>query len=514
MVAMNRNLVSNLRYKRILSFSLSAFLGAIAASVLFTSTNVHAGELTDVLDAFDYENNDPVDFNFEPSFRFENHTGTIAREAPSAPDSTVAETGLFAELGYERSVTAIDFDVRWGLYQDLEFNMTLPMIISDQRTLSFTDTDSGPVNRNNSTVYPTDNAIQADLGNPNDGFGTYHYFSVDNESEKRQGIGDLRIGLAWSGFNQELSPEYATLTFGFDYLAPTAKVATASNSQVGRGVHELQFWLAGSRQVFSFFEPYYGMRFSLPMAANDSLFDVPEGSTQQYSAPGMRGDVTSGLEVIMWEDIESYQRYILDLGFDFGYRHAGRDYSPLFDALGNTTCNQTTPAETGSSLVDQNGNMDGTIYDPESGEVIASGNAACAWIVQQPSNASDNGTLAPQDLHYSHDGITDVDSFTVLGGHAALNLQFSDHISFEIFTSFMTQSDHFLTSANTGENSGDNSSETGAGTCIDDDTYVSLNPVCGERNPYYNPTLDGVGRRFMMQSAFDFTLKSTLAFQF
>ena len=96
------------------------------------SSDASAGELTDVVDAFDYDNDDPMDFHIEPSFRYENHTGTVSRESPS----NAGETATFAELDYNRQVTALDLDVQLGLYRDLDFHVSMAIILSPVSIMS------------------------------------------------------------------------------------------------------------------------------------------------------------------------------------------------------------------------------------------------------------------------------------------------------------------------------------------------------------------------------------------
>jgi hypothetical protein len=395
------------------------------------------------------------------------------------------------ELDYEHAVNELDLALQVGLWHDLEFHLILPIIFSDQRTLTFATGDGGrDVSQDNSAVDPSDEVVAADLA---DGglFSSYRLFSVDEvgSGPSRSGVGNMTFGLAWSPYNAERTPHLATVTLGFDYVAPTGDFAARTNDAAGNGVHELRFSVAASRR-FPIVDPYIRVEYALPLLSSDSLF-VNHGGGQVNEGPGQRASTTAGAEFVLYEHVPREQLFTFDVGFDFAFQAEGRDYSPLFDALGASECNGTTPA-------DANFQLDGRLYEPPAATDPDA--AACAWILQQPSNQRTNPAASAEDQRYFSDGITHVEAYATLGLHVGLNFQISKYVEVRVHSTFATETEHFLTSERTGRDK-------------DGDDEVDFNNP-NERNPVYNPALDGVGQRFRVESVFNASWWATLAFQF
>jgi hypothetical protein len=53
--------------------------------------------------------------------------------------------------------------------------------------------------------------------------------------------------------------------------------------------------------------------------------------------PPITSSLMVGTEIIPWENRETWQRAVIDLRVRGTYRSQGRDYSPLYDALGTST---------------------------------------------------------------------------------------------------------------------------------------------------------------------------------
>ncbi|MCB9531625.1 MAG: hypothetical protein H6700_07655 [Myxococcales bacterium] len=485
---------------------------ALAAAAASLSSAVfappaRAAEVTDVVDAFDAETNDPIDFHIEPTFRHSTETGTIAREH-GCLDCTEPQVDFRRELDYRTVRSELDFDFQLGLHRDLELHARLPVVISQRTTLTYAD----GVNEDNSSFAPSDSEIAADLdpdvrdyydgpSGSTDGthFGTYSLFDVPNDGPKRSGLGDLSVGIAWAPFNDERQTWGSSLRLGVDYVAPTGRPAKGDNTGVGRGVHELQLSLAASRRVAQYVEPYFTFDFSQPFAARNGLFaeSSPNSTTR---APGGRLGFGAGTELILFDDPASGQHYSFDVGFGFGYTLEGRDYSPISDALATSACNGLTGSQAGP---DRYGGANGNAYTPEPDGVTAE-NAACAWVTQRPANiVEDDGTIG--DRVYSHDGITDIEGHADLSGHTGVNLQFSPYVELRFRLDLDWISPHLITAADAGRD-GDSSE------------VVELDPDpeegAVERNPFYDLTMDAVGRRLRQEGALDVTWALTAAFQF
>jgi hypothetical protein len=486
---------------------------AALSGALLLSPVADAAEITEVVDAFDTANDNPFDFHIEPSFRQVRERATIARESGCDDCGDAPTTEFRREMDYERVRSEMNFDLQLGLARDLEFHVRIPLIISDQRTLEYAD----GVNEDNSNVDPSNRRIADDLdpgvddyydgdvvGDDRTHFGTYRFFDLPNDGVKRSGLGDIVVGFAWAPWNDQRQPHAATMRFGVDYLAPTGKAASGDNTGVGGGAHELQISLAASRRVHEFVEPYFHFSFAQPFAAGSGPFSQ-DSRNSETQAPGGRLDIGTGTEIVLFEDEDSNQRYTFDLGFAFGYHLEGRDYTPLSDALARSNCNGLSAAEAGfpadpGSL----GGADGNGYNP--GADVLPEDAGCAWVVQQPGNAVDDSSSLRSDWTYAHNGVSDVEGHANVGGHTGFNLQVSKYIELRMAVDVRWVNAHLITVADSGRD--------GDGTDVVELDPAPNNDDAAERNPFYNLTLDSVGRRFRVENEVDITWGLTAAFQF
>ncbi len=102
--------------------------------------------------------------------------------------------------------------------------------------------------------------------------------------------------------------------------------------------------------------------------------------------PPIRGGLSGGLMLHPWENREQYQRFTIDLRFNGTYVSQGRDYTPLFDALGWSNA---------SSLV-------------------ATNPASCQQGVDSTGQARERRQL--QDARSAFTGVTDVEAHGLFGG--------------------------------------------------------------------------------------------------
>lgn len=474
-----------------------------ASAALACPLAVSAAELTEVVDAFDEANNNPFDFHLEPVYRHESERARISRESGCTvaltPDRCTFDSLVFnRELDYRRTTNAIDIDMQLSLFRDLELHLSLPIVANQRTSLELADGVTPDV----SSVAPSDERIATDLASGGGDafgalFGTYYLFDLPAEGRTRSGVGDMRVGLAWSPWNDARQPHAATLTFAFDYTAPSGTPARASNSGVGRGVHEIELGILASRRIARYFDPYFGLRASYAIPSGSGLFERNDNS--RHYGPGAEVNITTGSEFIIAEQVARQQRYTFDLGFDFGYQLEGRDYGPLFEGLANSSCNGTTPADVGYT----SGGPDGNGYTPPDG--IDGSQAACAWVVQQPGLAQTRAGVTAANTPYVHDGITDIEGHANIGGHTAFNLQFTRYFELRLRFGLRYTSPHLLTMAD-------------AGRDTDNDAEVDLDPNrtdgAVERNPNYNLALDSVGRRFRSEAQLALSFSSAFAFQF
>lgn len=508
---------------------------ALTAAMSVQPAPARAADITDVVDAADGD--DPFDLHLEPRFTSTLKRAKITREAPCNPEAIDEPTADQAsdprsrtrfprlvessrcvepsvvsnkELRAWEETSQLDILAQIGLFRDVEFHLELPIIFVNQRGAAFAgnggDRTVAIVDATNSSVDPSDARIIDDIRLNEDlsvngaEFTTFRLFDVQGEGNKgpeRSGFGDMKIGLAWNPFNDERDDTKATLKIGFDYLIPSGEVAKGGNTGVGRGVHELQWTFASSKR-FKYMDPYFQVQYVLPLAAGSSLFQK-EGAGQTLQQPGQRAEIQFGSEFIPFEDKEKGHKFQIDLGLSFGYTAEGRDYSLLFDAFANSSCNGLTPNEIRDAIARIKAN------NAEDRETVSK--AACAWILDGPANADgaaifDTFDQSASEIPFSHDGITDYEAFGTFGAHLGFYVQAARYVQFRGKLRLQHQQEHFITAARTGVDSASD----------ENDTVRFDNPE--ERNPFYNTTLDGVGNRFRVEETTIFTWSVALALQF
>ncbi len=456
-----------------------------------------AAEITDVLDAADGD--DPYDFNLEVSFERKEEWGLIQREyhctntrwhedgtsetlEPGTPgyDPNCSDRDRIVsarEMDYRRTLNLMNVLLRFGIYKDLEFRFKLPYVVSDVTTLDLAGTGGDPKakpvksyctvgqNCSPSSIFRTDENGVPDY--------EYSLFELPNESPTRTGLGDLQFTMAWAPWNDERDDTVATWEMELTYRAPTADVATATNSAVGHKVHEFTFATNMSRR-FTKLDPYLGFDFTLVVNSPKSLFkDYGGGQTLEH--PGNRFGITFGTEVVPWEKPKKHQKFSLDFGGRFSYNFEGRDYTPLFSALGSSKCSDPATGCTLTTLKGQVGG--GTMYT---------------------------------------DGITDVEQYGQLWGWFGLNVQAAKYIKFRAQVNVSHQFDHFLTNADAGKDNGKEQTVINPDTGVEEPKYRAgfIDPGTEEENPVFNENYDMMGRRLKLSEHIDLSAFATIAFTF
>lgn len=513
-----------------------------AALLLVELPSAYAAEFTDLLDAADdfddlvEETYDPFDFSIEPRFSLDFESARISREAACVPDESnlvgnaaqnnprlIVDEGRCSEprtlankeMDFKRTTSRLDVDLRAGIYKDLEFKLTVPFVFDSTTGLKYAD----GVDPTNSSVDPDDDFVRgaADAafrdgdGNTQvtpDTLGTfsgYRFIDLSDEYNEisRSGFADPSISLSWAPFNDERDPTKATLLLGMQYQMPIAPVKTVDNDAVGEGVHELSWRLASSKR-FDWIEPYFGLEYILPLAATDSPIRRidSQNNGQVFADPPQSGKITLGTEFIPHEDKATGARYGVDIRFNFGFTSEGRDYTPLFDHLGQSQCNNRTVAD-----VLPNYDGSGTLTNPDA--------VACSWIVRQPSNAQPNPEYdltqpiasGDNDTIYFNDGIMTTESYATFSGLVGVYLQPVKYFQFKAQVGLTHQLEHYLTNARTGRDVADETT--------DDDTVDLEGPDAAlEKNPVHNPAYDQVGNRFRVTAYNTWTIILTAALQF
>lgn len=493
-----------------------ALLGLVAAASIpgqaqaqsrafsaFAPWDLHA---TDVLDAADGD--DPYDFELHVLFDQTFETGTIQREyhcsnsrlliplpgggyenedkSPSIglandPNCDGGEDQIVSarEMDYERLRRRTNLLARFGIYKDLEFHFFLPIIHVDKSTLKMAAQSDRPgslpldahcsaeadggATCSQSSVYREDANGQPDDVNS--------FFHLPNRSPERAAVDNPTLGIWWAPFNDERDDTVATWRLGVDYsMNVVGRMKPDSDDAVGQGYDELRASTAFSRR-FDVMRPFMELSYSLSNLIEPSSTPFPKyPGGQTLVEPGDRLAVRFGSDVMAWEETSLGQWFTLDFGGEFVYQFEGRDYTPLFSALGNSACND---------------------------------NPDCSLTKLAGKDPSNN------QVDLRSDGITDVEQFGALRGWVGFDVQPHKNIRLKARAVLAHQLAHFLTFADAGKDNGrQDVGETPAYNrgIIDPDTE--------EENPVFNQHMDLAGSRFRLASHLDFGFSVSAAVVF
>lgn len=479
---------------------------ASAQGRAFSGTSVWDLNPTDVLDAADGP--DPYDFDLVVLFDQSFESGTIQREYHCSNDRLLRVSGTAAtgatyaresdaaygerlrtgqdpncppnegrivparEMDYERTRRRINLLGRFGVWKDIELHVFVPIVLHDQISLEMASHGERANARellsycaggdcSQSSVFRTTATGEPDYLNS--------FFVLPNKSVIRAAIDNPTIGAWWAPFNHERDDTQATWRIGIDYtLNVVDRMLPGVAERVGQGYDELRLSTAMSRR-FSVMDPFveFSYSFSNVIETSSSPFESLGGG-QTLDEPGDRLGLRFGSSVVPWEDKEQDQWFGLDFGGEFIYQFEGRDYTPLFTALGSSDCNTYV-------------------------ETDAQGNVTDRCRLTMLKGFYPNG-----QPRYT-EGITDVEQFGVLRGWFGMTLQAFRLVRFQARAVLAHQMNHFLTFADAGRDNG----EQGV---IDGVSYNkgTIDPGTSEENPLFGQDMDLAGTRFRLSSHLDF----------
>jgi hypothetical protein len=341
-------------------FRLRAVLAALLLGAPFTAS---AAEITRLASSFDED--DPFDLFIDVGFSRTQNRSKIVREqlAPGGGGRSDA-----TELWFRGSDSRLNIDLSIGLYRDLQFSFSLPLVLQQNDNYAFV---AGTTEENSTII---NNCINPDgtLTNPScpsTGTGERALFTVGSNgiTSRRGGLGNMRFGLAYAFFNQRTDPSKPDWIIGLDYEAPTAAQRDPSidntldeeRGNVGDRVHKYTFYTALSRRV-GVAEPYFKAHYTLPVAGpgiysncfnrtvntngtfasptlgrpeNCFAANSPWGRKETgIQAPHMAGFLV-GSEFLAFNDKTKGQQFALDVRAIGNYVGRGRYYNELSAAL-------------------------------------------------------------------------------------------------------------------------------------------------------------------------------------
>jgi hypothetical protein len=335
-------------------------------------------DYTDVPDAF--EGDRALDIAVGLDFVRTRDVSTISREHAATTDRIGGRYAPIAKA--ERVSNALALQLGVGVYHDLSLYARVPLVLSDTRQLrALASTDA------------------ADLGDP-------ALFGLDFQSATRSGVPDVEFGVAWGIVNQYRTPYLPTWVvsaetrLGIGKLLQACAPGTGCNAGISRGTARVDLESRWSYR-YRYVEPYLGLRYAVEFATAARDRFAPRGSSSDDgdTTPPSVAEATLGAALIAWEERGRFQRFAIDVRGRAAYVSAGRDYSPLFDALG-------------------------TSNNPQLSAAYATG--------QGPVRFS---------------GLTEVDAHAELGLETALAMQAARYVRFRLGVALWHQSSHLLTDA-------------------------------------------------------------------
>jgi hypothetical protein len=357
-------------------------------------------EYTDVIDAFDGD--DPVDVNVSLSFARSQNNASISREA-SQPGDQVA--GRFLPIAESRQITnALALEVDVGLYKDLMVYARLPLVLSDTRRLQLPDAARCETTQSCMDKKAAINDALAQNGEP-------PLFDVSSgsgfHSATRSGVPAFDFGVAWGIVNQYRTPYLPTWVVSAETRVGVGKIispcADGGGCDTGINRGTLRFELASRWSYrWRYVEPYLGLSYAIERATGAKERFSPHGDQPGYldTTPPSVLETTLGAALIIWEERGRFQRFAVDLRARAAYVSAGRDYSPLYDALGTST-------------------------NPH----------------------LHNDYMSPSGAAVGFSGLTNVDAHALLGVEVAAAMQAARYVRFRLGVAFSHQTQHMLTDA-------------------------------------------------------------------
>lgn len=421
----------------------------VSLVVIAASPCASAGEFTDVIDAFDKDNGDPFDLNLRIGYQRFQETGDITRETLSPDPQFQHSLDYYPKYKfgtYKHTQNILDLALDIGLFRDVSFRFGLPIILSDDRSIT----------KKLGWAPRTESPVSQDV-----------LFGASVRSPQRSGVDYLSAALWWAIFDQSRTKEYPTITAFIEGRFAVGKKLTAAcvkgdspnlcdntkSGGISNNVNQLRMGLHFSRR-YDFLEPFMGID---GMVGFYKGKDITMGGGALNDMPPIKGTFDFGMELVPWEVPDEHRKFFIVIGGGAIYHSEGRTYTPLFDALG--TSSYFTDPTTGSADIDNNGTTDHTPGGSEQ-------EALSAW-----------------------NGMTDIENFAEFFGRLDIAIQPAKYVKFNLGFKAGHKSEHFITKTD----------QCTAGS-------VSSTGVCSFYNPGHRPQIDEPGTRFRSEKTFVWSL--------
>jgi hypothetical protein len=453
--------------------SAAALLRRSAAALCMTAaalaSRAEASPESEVASAFD--RGDKLDLHLRVEYWFQARRAAIKREMSGLPGADPdGPVPLVKDLVVRAARHEIVPRLELGVFTDLAVTAALPVVLRDSRRLEL-DQRAG-----DDCVFPADPGAASCIDRSNsttvrDGILPPEGFDAGGgtldpdgailfRGVTRSGLDQLHLGLVWAPMNQARDPTKPTWKLGAELLLSVGTIMRfdradpESSTGVSQGVHELRLYTTMARRLAwaePFFDVYWqgavAVREGAPLAAPSPRFGADATGPQQEAGGRF------GLEAIAWESATADERVGLIFAGRLQAHFEGRAYTDLWEMLAYA------------------------------GDATAGGPLAL-----------DADPTADGSQTISHPGVSNVENFLTLGGDAGIDAHLGPHIRFSLAFALDWDQSHLLTFADPGVDGPD-----------DNDT---VDPGTDEVNPLHSPLVDTVGRRYRVDEALDYSLRT------
>jgi hypothetical protein len=339
-------------------FRLRAVLATLLLGAPFTAS---AAEITRIASSFDED--DPFDLFADVSFTRTQNRSKIVREQLAPGGGGRQDVN---ELWFRGVDSRLNIDLSIGLYRDLQFSFSLPLVLQQNDSYDFV-----------AGTTPETSTIINNRVNPDGSIapGRTALFTVDptGTTSRRGGLGNMRFGLAYAFFNQKTDPSKPDWIVGIDYEAPTASqrdpsvdntLEDSERGNVGDRVHKYTFYTSFSRRI-GVADPYFRAHYTLPVAGPgiySNCFNRAQTTTGGFESPtlgrpdncfngpwnrketGIKSPHMAGFlmgsEFLAFNDRTKNQQFALDVRAIGNYVGRGRYYNELSSVMGKLLATQ------------------------------------------------------------------------------------------------------------------------------------------------------------------------------
>ena len=480
-----------------------------------------SAEVTSVVDAFD--DDDPFDLHLSLGFEQTWKSGKVLRETTSnlpQYSSGGFTASNMSVASYSQSISRLNTRADIGIYKDIALVLRMPVILSNDQKLG--DLDGSVAHQSLVTQ-----------GAPGE-----QLFRLPFKSPTRSGIEYFAVGVDVSPMNQTRDRTKPTWTLGvegrFSVSEPmhpcgsatglngsNAQISCANTSDINRGGKPSQVpdpsnpgsFLDGttfnggnkagvsrgttgleahtfiSKRV-KYIEPYTGFIALFEFQNANSEYGATDLQGSLVNHPPFQGTLIGGLSVFPWEVRDQFQRIEIDFRASGTYRSEGRDYSPLFDALGSSDA---------PSL--RRPNFAGFKQNPAT---VGSTDPLAIHSVVDP---------ASQKVYTT--GITDVQQHGIYTFSTQFTFQAGEYVKFNLGGAFTAEQGHIIT-LDQPCNPDFNHDVGASGPCHTQAAGASTSTLSatGIPNPNYRAVIDAPGRRFLVSgvTTWDAWVNATVMF--